>query len=181
MSAPPHRYSGLQKTLHWTMAALIVAQVAIGLTMTNIGEGPLTNTLFELHKSIGITVLALALVRLAVRARRGAPPFEPMPEWQRRAANPSHTALYVLFLATPLVGWIATSYCCKPVNLFWTVPMSLPVPDAPTMEAAGWIFRIHIGLAIALVAVVAVHVAGALQHHFIRRDRTLLRMLPGGE
>jgi cytochrome b561 len=178
---PPRRYSGLQKTLHWTMAALIITQVAIGITMTNIGEGPLTNNLYELHKSIGITVLALALVRLAVRARRGAPPFEPMPDWQRRAANASHTALYVLFVATPLVGWIATSYCCKPVNFLWTVPMSLPVPDAPTMEAAGWIFRIHIALAIALVAVVAIHVAGALQHHFIRRDRTLLRMLPGGE
>jgi cytochrome b561 len=178
---PPSRYSGLQKTLHWTMAALIVTQVAIGIAMTNIGEGPLTNNLYELHKSIGITVLALALVRVALRAKRGAPPFEPMPDWQRRAANASHAALYVLFVATPLVGWIATSYCCKPVNLFWTVPMSLPVPDAPTMEAAGWIFRIHIALAVTLVAVVAVHVAGALQHHFIRRDRTFVRMLPGGD
>ena len=87
-------------------------------------------------------------------------------------------ALYVLFILVPLIGWIATSYCCKPVKFFWTVPVSLPIPDAPTMEAAGWIFQIHIGLAIALLAVVAVHVAGALQHHFIRRDRTLLRMLP---
>ena len=86
--------------------------------------------------------------------------------------------LYVLFILVPLIGWIATSYCCKPVKFFWTVPVSLPIPDAPTMEAAGWIFQIHIGLAIALLAVVAVHVAGALQHHFIRRDRTLLRMLP---
>lgn len=181
MSEPPRRYSGLQKTLHWTMAALIVTQVAVGIAMTNLGEGPLTNNLYELHKSIGIAVLALALVRIAVRATRGAPPLEPMPEWQRRAAQASHYTLYVLFVLVPLVGWIATSYCCKPVNFLWTVPMSLPVPDAPTMEAAGWIFRIHIALASALVAVVAVHVAGALQHHFIRRDRTLLRMLPGGE
>src|SRR5215204_3472571 len=147
MPEPPSRYSGAQKALHWTMAALIVTQVAIAIAMTNLGEGPLTNT-----------------------------PFEPMPDWQRRAAQVSHAALYVLFILVPLVGWIATSYCCKPVKLFWTVPVSLPIPDAPTMEAAGWIFRIHIGLA--LVAVVAVHVAGALQHHFIRRDRTLLRMLP---
>ena len=175
---PPRRYSGLQKTLHWTMAALIVTQVAVGITMTNIGEGPLTNNLFELHKSIGITVLALALVRLAVRARRGAPPFEPMPEWQRRAANASHTALYVLFIATPLVGWIATSYCCKPVNLFWTVPLTLPVPEGEDLAKA--IFRFHYGFVYTLMAVLVVHVGAALQHHFIRRDRTLVRMLPGG-
>jgi cytochrome b561 len=178
MPEPPSRYSGAQKALHWTMAVLIVTQVAIAIAMTNLGEGPLTNTLFELHKSFGVTALALALVRLGVRSVRGAPPFEPMPDWQRRAAQVSHAALYVLFILVPLVGWIATSYCCKPVKFFWTAPVSLPIPDAPTMEAAGWIFRIHIGLAIALLAVVAVHVAGALQHHFIRRDRTLLRMLP---
>ena len=178
MPEPPSRYSGAQKALHWTMAVLILAQVAIAIAMTNLGEGPLTNTLFELHKSFGLTVLALALVRLGVRSVRGAPPFEPMPDWQRRAAQVSHATLYVLFILVPLIGWIATSYCCKPVRFFWTVPVSLPIPDAPTMEAAGWIFRVHIGLAIALLAVVAVHVAGALQHHFIRRDRTLLRMLP---
>jgi cytochrome b561 len=178
MPEPPSRYSGAQKALHWTMAALIVTQVAIAIAMTNLGEGPLTNKLYELHKSFGVTVLALALVRLGVRSVRGAPPFEPMPDWQRRAAQASHAALYVLFILVPLVGWIATSYCCKPVKFFWTVPVSLPIPDAPTMEAAGWIFQIHIALAIALLAVVAIHVAGALQHHFIRRDRTLLRMLP---
>jgi cytochrome b561 len=181
MFEPSRRYSGLQKALHWTMAALIVTQVTIGIAMTNIGEGPLTNNLYELHKSIGITVLALALVRIAVRSTRGAPPLEPMPEWQRRAAHVSHYVLYVLFVLVPLVGWIATSYCCKPVNFLWTVPMSLPVPDAPTMEAAGPIFRVHVALAFTLLAVVAIHVAGALQHHFVRRDRTLLRMLPGGE
>jgi cytochrome b561 len=181
MSELPSRYSGVQKALHWTMAALIVVQVAVGIAMTNLGEGPVTNFLFELHKSIGLTVLALALVRLAVRSVRGAPPFEPMPDWQRRAAQASHAALYVLFILVPLVGWIATSYCCKPVNFLWAVPVSLPIPDAPTMEAAGPIFRVHIALAVTLLAVVAIHVAGALQHHFIRRDRTLLRMLPGGE
>ena len=72
MPEPPSRYSGAQKALHWTMAALIVTQVAIAIAMTNLGEGPLTNNLYELHKSFGLTVLALALVRLGVRSVRGA-------------------------------------------------------------------------------------------------------------
>ena len=65
MPEPPSRYSGAQKALHWTMAALILTQVAIAIAMTNLGEGPLTNNLYELHKSFGLTVLALALVVLA--------------------------------------------------------------------------------------------------------------------
>ena len=68
MPEPPSRYSGAQKALHWTMAALIVTQVAIAIAMTNLGEGPLTNNLYELHKSFGLTVLALALVRVAIGA-----------------------------------------------------------------------------------------------------------------
>ncbi len=148
MPEPPSRYSAAQKALHWTMAALIVPLVAIAIAMTNLGDGPLTNRLYELHKSFGLTVFTLALVRLAC-ARRGAPPLEPMPAWQRRAAQVSHYALYVLFILVPLAGWIATSYCCAPVNLFWTVPVTLPLPGAD-MEAAERIFRIHFGLAFAL-------------------------------
>ena len=67
----------------------LASVVAIAIAMTNLGEGPLTNKLYELHKSFGVTVLALALVRLGVRSVRGAPPFEPMPDWQRRAAQAS--------------------------------------------------------------------------------------------
>jgi cytochrome b561 len=177
----PSRYSSAQKLLHWTMAVLIVLMVAIGLTMTNLGEGPLTNTLYELHKSLGIVVLTLALIRIAVRWTRSAPPLEPMPEWQRKAAYASHYSMYALIVLVPLMGWIATSYCCKPVKLFWTVPVSLPIPDAPTMEAARPLFLIHFTLAFTLAAIATIHVTAALHHHFVRRDATLRRMLPGGD
>ena len=174
----PSRYSPAQKWLHWSMAVLILAMVAIGLTMTNLGDGPFKDRLYELHKSIGLTVLALALVRIAVRRRRGAPPLEPgIPAWQRFAAHASHYALYGLIVLVPLAGWTATSSCCAPVNLFWTVPLTLPVPGEEAFSET--VFRIHFGLAFVLVAVVIVHVAGALQHHFMRKDRTLVRMLPG--
>jgi len=174
----PNRYSPAQKWLHWSMALLILLMVAIGLTMTNLDDGAPKDRLYELHKSIGVTILALALVRLAVRWRRGAPPLEPgVPAWQGAAARASHYALYALIVLVPLAGWTATSSCCPPVNLFWTVPVTLPAPGGEAFSKA--VFRIHFGLAFALIAVVAIHVAGALQHHLIRRDRTLLRMLPG--
>jgi cytochrome b561 len=177
----PSRYSAAQKVLHWTMAVLIVVMVAVGLTMTNMGDGPLKNALYELHKSTGLLVLVLALIRVAVRRTRSAPPLEPMPEWQRMAAYTSHYSMYVLIVLVPLMGWIATSYCCKPVNFLWTVPVSLPIPDAPTMEAAKPLFLIHFTLAFILAAIVTIHVTAALHHHFVKRDRTLLRMLQGGE
>ena len=176
--APPTRYSAAQKWLHWLIAAIILSTVPVGLTMTQLGEGELTNRLYELHKSLGLVILALALVRIAVRLRRGAPPLEPgLPAWQQRAAHASHYALYVLIVGTPIVGWAATSACCPPVKLFWTVPVTLPMPRSDALATA--IFWIHYGLAFTLIGIVAVHVGAALQHHFIRRDRTLLRMLPG--
>lgn len=177
----PDRYSSAQKWLHWTIAALVVVMVTVGITMTNLGEGPVTNFLYELHKSTGLTILALALVRLALRLKRGAPPLVPMPDWQRKAAHASHYAMYALIVLVPLAGWVATSYCCKPVRLFWTVPVSLPIADAPTMEASKPLFWIHYTLAFTLAAIATIHIAAALHHHFVRRDRTLLRMLPGGE
>jgi cytochrome b561 len=175
----PAGYSPLQKTLHWTMAALIVVMVAVGLTMRRIGEGELTNTLYEVHKSIGVTLFLLALIRIGVRWRRGAPPLEPgVPAWQRAAAYASHYTLYTLIVLLPVAGLIGTSSCCPPVKVFWTVPVTLPVPHEEAFYER--VFAIHFALAYALVAVALIHVAGAFQHHLIRRDRTLIRMLPGG-
>jgi cytochrome b561 len=175
----PASFSAVQKWLHWTMAALIVLMVAVGLTMTRLGEGPVTNFLYELHKSVGLTLFALALVRILVRLARGAPALEPgVPRWHRIAAYTTHYALYVLIVLVPIVGWTATSSCCAPVNLFWTVPLTLPVPG----DESFWktVFPIHYALAFTLVGIALLHISGALQHHFVRRDRTLVRMLPGG-
>ena len=179
MADAPASYSSGQKWLHWTMAAIILLiMIPAGLTMTRLGEGETTNRLYELHKSFGLIIFGLAVMRAIVRLTRGAPPLEPnLPAWQRFAAHVSHSALYMLIFLVPLTGWAATSACCKPVNLFWTIPLSLPVPDGEELAKA--IFRFHYGLVYTLAAIVAVHVGAALQHHFLQRDRTLLRMLPG--
>jgi cytochrome b561 len=181
MSDAPTAYSAAQKWLHWLTAAIIVlVMIPAGLTMTRLGEGETTNTLYEIHKSFGVIVFGLAVVRAAWRLTRGAPPLEPgIPSWQRFAAHASHYALYLLIFLVPITGWVATSACCPPVNLFWTVPVTLPVAGGEDFAKA--VFQLHYAFVYTLMAIVAIHVAAALQHHFIRRDRTLLRMLPGGD
>ncbi len=171
-------YSGAQKALHWAVAALVLAMVPIGIAMTTIGDGALKNNLYEVHKSLGVITLALVAVRLALRWRRGTPPPVPgLPAWQRAAAHLSHIALYGLLVAAPLTGWLGVSACCPPVNLFWAVPVTLPVGGG--FEVAKPILAIHDVLTLALAGVVALHVAAALHHHLGRRDETLRRMLPG--
>jgi cytochrome b561 len=159
------------------MAVLIITLVIVGLTMTRLGEGQVTGILYELHKSVGLVVLALAIVRIGVRIARGVPPPEPgIPAWQRLAARASHYALYALFVLVPVAGWTATSSCCGPVNLFWTVPLTLPVPGEEAFSKS--VFWIRFALAFTLIGAILVHVAGALQHHLLRWDATLIRMLP---
>lgn len=172
-------YAGIQKLLHWLMALLIVVMLGVGVTLPQLDPGPVANTLYEVHKSTGLVVLGLAVIRLAVRLRRGAPPLVGgLPVWQQRAARASHAALYVLMFVMPIAGLVATTACCPPVRLFWTVNVTLPL--AKDMALAKAVFWVHTGLGLALAAVVAVHVAAALHHHFGRRDETLRRMLPGG-
>lgn len=174
----PTRYSSVQKFLHWTIALLIFGLVPVAITMTNIGEGELQNRLFELHKSTGLTVLALALARILVRAARGAPALvASLPAWQRKAARASHYALYGLIVLVPVLGWAGTSACCAPVKWFGLFSLTLPISGGmPVGEA---ILKVHMAVASLLVLLVFIHIGAALHHHFVRRDATLRRMLPG--
>lgn len=178
MRPRPDAYAPAQKALHWTIAVLIAFMVPAGISMANLmAEGPARDTTYELHKSVGLVILGLAIARVILRALHGAPPLVPgLPAWQRNAARVSHYALYALILLVPLAGWTGTSMCCAPVNVFWTLPLTLPVEGG--MERAKAIFAVHATLAITLAGIVLVHAGAALHHHFVRRDRTLLRMLP---
>ncbi|MGP9819250.1 cytochrome b [Salinarimonas sp. NSM] len=171
------RYAAVQIWIHWLTALVIVGMIAAGLTMTRIGPGTLTNALYELHKSFGLIVVGLVVLRLVARAVHGAPAHAPMPGWQLLAARISHVALYLLLVVVPLSGWAATSACCAPVNLFWSVDMTLPV--ARGFDVARPIFVVHNYAAYLLAFVVLVHAGAALQHHYLRRDDTLARMTGG--
>ena len=173
----PAHYSPTQKALHWAIAVLIAGLVPVAITMVNLGEGDLQNRLYELHKSVGLTVLALVLARILVRLSRGAPELVAgIPAWQRRAAHASHAALYGLILLVPLLGWAGTSACCAPVSWFGLVSLTLPISGG--MPVGERILGVHKLAAFLLVFLALVHAAAALHHHLIRRDGTLRRMLP---
>ncbi len=170
-------YSGAQKRLHWLHAALILTLIPGGIVMSRSDPSPAVNAMYELHKSFGLVVFVLAVLRVAYRVARGVPAFPAdMPAFQRRAAHAVHGLLYVLIVATPVLGFVGTSMCCKPVNLFWTVPVPLAFEGSEATVKT--VFLLHEIAALAMAALVIGHIAAALHHALVRRDGLLRRMLP---
>ncbi|MDD5248037.1 MAG: cytochrome b [Rhodocyclaceae bacterium] len=175
MSAP--RYTRTAIVLHWLIALLIFGTFPLGLYMADLHLSPLKLRLFSYHKWIGISVLLLAVLRLLWRATHRPPPLVAgMPRWQQIAAHATHHLLYLLVLIVPLSGWLMSSALGVPVVWFGV----LPLPDLIGKDKAlGETLKlVHEGLNYTLLAVVAVHVAGAVKHQLIDRDGTLARMLP---
>lgn len=162
--------------LHWIVSGLVLTALFMGWTMTEMQVSPQRLKVYNWHKWVGVTVLLLAIVRLAWRLTHRAPPLETsVPAWQRLAAHASHTLLYLLLLVMPVTGWIYSNYSGYPVVYLGKVPL----PDLVERDrelAATWL-DVHVTISIVLVAVVALHVLAALYHHFIVRDGTLRRML----
>ena len=179
------RYSTVAIALHWLIAALILANIALGWRMNRI-EGLTKFELFQLHKSIGITVLLLSLIRLGWRLANPPPPLPAdLSRFERIGALLSHWSFYVAMIALPLSGWVIVS--ASPYNLptvlFKTVPWphlgfvhDLPMATRKLLDAN--VGEFHAYLAWSLLALVALHVAAALKHHFFDRDEVLHRMLP---
>jgi cytochrome b561 len=170
-------YSGRQKLFHWIMAVAVIAIVPIGLIMTRIGEGPAQDQLYDLHRSLGLVVLALALMRVFVRLADGAPaPFVGLTPVQRIASVTVHLLLYALLLLMPILGWAAMSAYGGDWSFFhWFMPPPL-LPKNET--AADILFRLHEIGGFLMAALVVVHVGAALFHGFVRGDGVLTRMLP---
>lgn len=171
------RYTPIAIALHWLLALMIVGAFAVGWYMHDLPFSITRLKLFNWHKWAGITILALSALRLLWRLTHRPPPDPPMPAWQRLAAHAAHGALYLLFFAVPLMGWAYSSAAGFPVVLYGV----LPLPDfvSPDRALAEVLKQRHGQLAWALAAVVVLHVAAALKHHFIDRDGLLLRMRPG--
>ncbi len=165
------------RLLHWLGALLVVAVAAIGLVMVDLERGSeLRKTLYALHKSLGITVLALAGVRIALRLATRAPDPLAGPAWQLRAARISHLLLYALLCAVPLSGWLLNSVAGQPLPWFGLVELpALAAKDAGLRKPVD---TAHVLLFWTLAALVCVHAAAALHHHVFRGDDTLRRMLP---
>jgi cytochrome b561 len=172
-------YSPGSRFLHWTIAALILlGSIPIGLTMVSLEDRPLKNFLYEMHKSFGMVIFTLAVVRVAVRAAQGFPPLpNTMPEGQKVVARATHLALYALILVVPVLGYTGTAMCCAPVNLFWTVP--IPIPVRGDMDQAEVVLAWHKAAVFLMAGILVLHVGAALWHKFVRRDGVFERMWRG--
>ncbi len=176
MTTGPLRYDWVAIGLHWLMVIAIGTTIGIAWSMTDLPLSPEKFQLYALHKSIGLSILAVAIIRLVWRlTHRPPPPLMTSPEWQRLVAAWTHRALYLLMLLIPLSG-IAYNYMAGfPLGWFGLISF----PAAP--ERAAWkslAVQIHYWLGWALIALVALHAAAALYHYLVIRDRTLWRMLP---
>ncbi|MBI2317753.1 MAG: cytochrome b [Betaproteobacteria bacterium] len=167
------------KLFHWLMAALVFAQIPLGWTAATWPLSPLKLNLFVWHKSVGMLILALALLRLAWRLGNPAPalPADTL-AWERLAARASHALLYLLMVALPVTGWVINSAANIPFRIFWLVP--LPAIVEPSKHAAELAAAVHFGLFVFLATLLLVHIGAALRHHYIKRNDVLTRMLPGG-
>ncbi|MBB1088180.1 cytochrome b [Lysobacter sp. SG-8] len=174
-----HRWGAVSQGLHWLIMLLILGLAIVGLSLDALPRSPKYFWVYDLHKSTGLLVLALVIVRLGWRLYAGTPrPVAGTPPWQAAIAGATHWILYGLILAMPLSGWLYDSASgLRPLKWFGvaTVPKLSP-PDEGLADLARdaheWLFWV-------LVALVALHAGAAFYHHVFQRDETLRRMLPG--
>jgi cytochrome b561 len=170
------RFTPLQRALHWIMTVCILAMLFMGVGMAST-VAPDNLTLVAIHKPLGILILVLALIRLVVRLRYGAPPLPAdLPEPMKLAAHLSHYALYALMIAMPLIGWAMLSAADYPVTLWPSVWLPRIVPQSASLHTALW--NAHFYLAFLFFALILMHLAAALFHALIRRDGVFDAMGP---
>lgn len=172
-------FGWISRTLHWTMAALILGMLGFGTYLSGMQPSLENLWLYGLHKSIGLMLLSMVLFRILWH-RVSAPPASltaGIPRWQQRAVSLTHKTIYLLLVAVPLTGWIASAATGIDVIVFnlLTIPRIAPVSEA---WETGF-FAAHSLLTSLLMIVVTLHVAGALARHFLHKDATLRRMLRG--
>ena len=171
------RYTKGAILFHWGIALLIIVNLAIGLLHESLLDG--VKWAIPVHKSIGLTVIVLTLGRIAWRLAHPAPPhLSTMRAWERLTASGAHFGLYALMLALPLTGWAMSSGGPKRYPLNWFGLFD--VPYLPVNKAVGGVaHNAHGLLGWVMLALIVLHVAAALRHHFVLKDGILARMAPG--
>jgi cytochrome b561 len=171
------RWGAVSMLLHWAILGLIAWLAWLGLTMVDMPPTPAKINAYALHKSLGLTLLALVAFRLAWRLFAGAPkPVPGTPTWQERIASATHWALYVLMFAIPISGWVFNSASGYPLQ--WFKQFNLPAIAGRSEGLAATAVQVHeYGFWLLLLLVLA-HAGAALYHHLFQGDDTLRRMLP---
>lgn len=172
------RYRPLSIAIHWVMAVLILAQLTLGWWMIGLPKSPpgLRAGWFNVHKSVGIMLALLLVLRIVQRLRHEPPPLPwSLPSWQRALASVTHGALYVVLAALPITGFIGSLVSGYPIK-FLGYRLPLPVLDIPALKQ--FTSAAHYTLVWAMMGVLGLHIAGALQH-LLHRDGVFSRMWPG--
>jgi cytochrome b561 len=177
MGEPRNRYSTVSLLMHWGIALAVLLQVLL-ITAHENTDGPISGQFVMLHKSLGLTILILTLVRIGWRLAHPAIALpSQMPRWQRLAARISHVLFYLALIVIPMTGWLASSAGGRTIAWFGLFPWPL-LPVEGGRETARSLMALH-GLAVkGLYVLIALHVLAALKHQFVDRDNVLHRMIP---
>lgn len=171
------RYGAVAQLFHWSIVVLVITQFVLANKAGDLPLGAAKVATLAQHKSVGITILGLALLRLCWRLLNPVPPVPATtPRWQHIAARVSHFLLYALLLIMPVLGWFMSSARNFPVS--WFGLFTLPDLVAPSKPAYEFFHEAHVALAKVLFVVALLHAGAALKHHFVDRDNVLRRMLP---
>jgi cytochrome b561 len=163
--------------IHWASAALVMGTLGLGAYMVQLVQNSAERfDLTQTHKSIGVTVFALTVVRLCLRIFTTAPKPEPCPPLVLRAAKAAHVSLYTLLLFLPLSGWLMVTTTPVRVPTIVIGLFELPYPLAPDLPTYRFAHVVHVAAAISLAILIVLHVTAALVHALWWHDRTMVRM-----
>lgn len=170
-------YPATSKLLHWLIAVCVLTTAPVAIAMGRVAQGPMQDTLYNLHKSLGVLIFVLMILRLINRLTVDAPIADPNIEvWQKTVSAIVHTSLYVLLLAMPIVGYIANSAFGATTPFFGL--FELPPIVGKNEGLSNTLFSIHRWVGFVVIALVVMHIGAALFHIFVRRDNVINRMLP---
>jgi len=171
-------YTATARILHWITAVLVLGQIVLGVVIANEWGGAWQDRLYDLHKSTGAVLIPIILGRIFYRWKHPPPPLPAdIPAIQQFAAHTTHYLLYGLLVVQMFIGWIGTAAYPAPVPIYglFNLPSIWPVNRVLSEQ----LLLVHKVIGITLVVLLAMHVGAALYHHFVRKDRVLMRMISG--
>lgn len=172
------QYSSGSKFFHWLIALIVVLMLAGSFFLDDLPDN-IKPFAYMMHKSFGLTVLALMLMRLLWIAHTGKPPLpDTVPRWQKIAARTVQSLLYVFVILMPIVGWMMSMAADRTPVWFNLVVMPFPW-ILPNKEWASFLAQCHTTIAWIIIGLLVLHVSGAFKHYFIDKDGVVQRMLPG--
>ena len=177
------KYALSQRLLHWIIALMVLSALAVGFLLGFLGFSGVkdtfgidtTNLLYKYHKTFGVLILGLMIIRIIVKMTKGKPDYTPsLTKFEHSASNAVHGLLYLCLFAMPVLGWLGTGANGFPVEFFnWKLPAIL----AKDKDLGGLLMELHGTIGWILAALIIIHIGAALKHAIVKKDGVLQRML----